>query len=271
MAPFFGDLMRFLLALLCLLPAWCQPLAFGKAGHGPGLVLIHGFAGHRGVFAEWSKPFLDHRTILSVDLPGCGESSPQDPVDFDAIADQVAALMAAQHLERSVLVAHSMGGLVSLRVAVRHPEQVAGLVFLDSPLLPMGKEPAEALALAFEKDPAAAFRGRYASFALNETQLERVVAEAARIPGKVLAGYTRARTVTNGAHVEKVTCPVLLVASPVLIPDASKQAQRLIEAGYAAFAKLQVVRLAQAKHWLMWDDMPASQQAVRTFMATLEK
>jgi N-formylmaleamate deformylase len=263
--------MRFIVALLCMLPVWCQPLAYGKAGKGPGLVLIHGFAGNRGVFAEWQKPFTDKRMVVSVDLPGCGQSQAQETVDLDAIADQVAKLMASERLERSVLVAHSMGGLIALRVAARHADQVSGLVLIDSPLLPLGQDQAESLAKAFEKDPAGTFRARYGAFTSDEDQLERVVRDAAKVSGRVLADYTRARTVSSSAYISKVKCPVLLLASPVLIPDATQQEPRLREAGYAAFSQFQAVRLGNAKHWIMWDEMALSQQAVREFISNLEK
>ncbi len=263
--------MRFLVALLCMLPAFCQPLAYSKAGKGPGLVLIHGFAGNRGVFSEWQKAFTDRRTVISVDLPGCGQSQAQESVDLDAISDQVAKLMSAEHLERSVLVAHSMGGLIALRVAAKYADQVSGLVLIDSPLLPLGRDQAESLAQGFEKDPAGTFRTRYGAFTSDEEQLERVVRDAGRISGKVLAEYTRARTASNTSFVSKVKCPVLLLASPVLIPDATQQEQRLRDAGYAAFSQFQAVRLGNAKHWIMWDEVALSQRAVREFMSNLEK
>jgi pimeloyl-ACP methyl ester carboxylesterase len=263
--------MRALLALLLCLPGFAQDLAFSKAGRGPGLVLIHGFAGNRSVWEGFDAAFTDRRTVLAVDLPGCGASAAMETIDFDDLADRVAACMKAQGLERSALVAHSMGGLVALRVAAKYPDQVTGLVLIDTPLLPLGASQAEALAKAFEADPLATFRARYGAFAKDDAQREHIVLDASHISGKVLAAYTRARTVANEGVVAKVKCPVLLLASPILIPDPQAQNERLKEAGYGAFRELQPIRFPDVRHWIMWDEPKLTKRAVHEFLGHLEK
>lgn len=263
--------MRLLIALLLCLPAWSQDLAFAKAGRGPGLVLIHGFGGHRGVWADLSKELSGRYTVLAVDLPGCGQSPAPGPgpVDFAAVADAVARTARRELEGPFVVVAHSMGGLVGLRLASRHAEQVRGLVLLDAPLLPMEGVQAERLARAFEQDPAGTFRERYGRFTASDAQLERVVAEAARVPGPVLAAYTRGRTASNEGDAARVRCPVLLVASPILLPVGLNPDREARAAGYGALGTLLVVRLGQAKHWLMWDEPRLILRALGEFMGTL--
>lgn len=265
--------MRLLLILLIALPTWAQDLAFAKSGKGPGVVLIHGFAGHREVWKDLAKVLAKKHTVLAVDLPGCGVSpAPVGPqVDFGAVAEQISALVTKELKGRTVVVAHSMGGLVAVRLAARHPEQVRGLALLDAPLLPMEGTLADALARALEADVATAFRERYAAFANSEEQLERVVAEAARIPGPVLAAYTRGRMVSVAPEVGRVACPVLLIASPVLLPKGLVPEAEARERGYADFKSLQVVRLAGVRHWLMWDEPKLVAQALREFIANLGK
>ncbi len=265
--------MRLLLLLLLALPTWAQDLAFTKTGKGPGLILIHGFAGNREVWKDTAKALSGRFTVLAVDLPGCGGSPalPPGQVDFGTVADRVAKL-GRQELEGSfVVVAHSMGGLVALRMASRHGESVRGLVFLDSPLVPMEGVAASALAKSLEADVAGAFRARYGRFAASPEQLDRVVDEAARIPGAVLAGYTLGRMAGNEVDAARVACPVLLIASPILLPKGLQPETEARAVGYGSFRTLQVVWLAGVKHWIMWDDPRLVNQAITEFVGNLRK
>lgn len=265
--------MRLFLLLLLALPTWAQELAFTKVGKGPGLILLHGFGGNRGVWQDTAKALSGKYTVLTVDLPGCGESPalPAGQVDFGGVADLVAKLGRRELEGTFVVVAHSMGGLVALRVASRHAESVRGLVFLDSPLLPMEGVAADALAKALEQDAAGAFRARYGRFAASPEQLDRVVEEAARIPGPVLAGYTLGRMVGNEVDAARVTCPVLLIASPILLPKGQQPETEARAVGYGPFRTLQVVRLAGVKHWIMWDEPRLVNQALTEFVGNLRK
>jgi pimeloyl-ACP methyl ester carboxylesterase len=265
--------MRLLLLFLLTLPTWAQDLAFARSGKGPGVVLIHGFAGNRDVWKDLAKQLAKKHTVLAVDLPGCGASPAPlgSQVDFGAVAEQVSALVAKELKGRTVVIAHSMGGLVAVRLAARHPEQLRGLVLLDAPLLPMEGTQADTLAKALEEGVAEAFRARYAAFATSPEQLDRVVGEAARVPGSVLAAYTRGRMVSVAPEVGRVACPVLLIASPILLPKGLVPEAEARERGYGDFKTLQVVRLAGVGHWLMWDEPELVAKALKEFIGNLGK
>jgi pimeloyl-ACP methyl ester carboxylesterase len=69
-----------------------------------------------------------HR-VLAVDARGHGESSPAaDGYWYDRQADDVLALLDDRGIERAVLAGASMGAHTGLRVALEHPDRVAGLV-----------------------------------------------------------------------------------------------------------------------------------------------
>jgi len=108
-----------------------RPLVADVAGQGPPVVLLHG---QPGTSADWSAtvPLLTPRfLVIAPDRPGYGRTG--GPAgDFDTNADAVAALLDRLGQRRVVVVGHSFGGGVALRLAQRHPDRVAGLVLVAS-------------------------------------------------------------------------------------------------------------------------------------------
>src|SRR3954470_4672807 len=105
-------------------------LRWFEAGSGPTVALVHGFGG---AASNWTlvAPALAARCrVLVPELPGHGGSSalPGPGETLDPYADRVAALLP----EPAVLVGHSLGGVVCLRLAARHPRLVRGIVLAGS-------------------------------------------------------------------------------------------------------------------------------------------
>jgi len=94
-----------------------------EGGEGPPLLLLHGFGGAAWNFAEL-VPLLRGRRLIVPDLPGHGASTPLPAVSLAAFADVVAELVAGP----VDVLGHSMGGVVGLRLAERHPSLVRRLV-----------------------------------------------------------------------------------------------------------------------------------------------
>jgi len=63
------------LVALSMATAWSAELAFKKEGKGPGVVLIHGFGVNRTVWADQVTRMKKDHTVLTVDLPGHGDSA----------------------------------------------------------------------------------------------------------------------------------------------------------------------------------------------------
>lgn len=100
---------------------------------GPIIVMIHGASANAREF-DWSlAPRLaDTHRVLMVDRPGHGHSERlADANELGVQAAQVAgALKRLAPGEKAVIVGHSFGGAVSLRLALDHPELVDGLILL---------------------------------------------------------------------------------------------------------------------------------------------
>ncbi len=99
----------------------------------PVLILIHG-AGMDGTVWQLQSRYLAHRDIrvLAIDLPGHGQSKGWALTSIDAMADWVASFMDAAHVDRAVVAGHSMGALIALEIAARHPDRVRKLGLLGS-------------------------------------------------------------------------------------------------------------------------------------------
>lgn len=115
-------------------------------GPGPVIVLIHGLAGNMLNFnyATLEDLAADFR-VIAVDRPGSGYSTRPDDASatLTAQAATLAELLRRLELGRVILVGHSLGGALSLALALDHPDCVSGIVLLAPLTHTVEKAPAE--------------------------------------------------------------------------------------------------------------------------------
>ena len=88
------------------------------AGAGPAVVLIHGLASSRHIWDLVVPRLVDRFNVVTVDLPGHGESDQRDgPYDFPALRDGLLNLFRHLSLDRPALVGHSWGASIALEIA----------------------------------------------------------------------------------------------------------------------------------------------------------
>src|SRR2546422_3792502 len=110
--------------------------AFGRlrafvGGAGVPVVLLHGLSAGATTWVEVIDRLHPSHHVVALDLPGHGASGPPPAgAKIEWYADAVAAGMAALAASPAVVVGHSFGGQVALRLAQRHPEDVRGLVLI---------------------------------------------------------------------------------------------------------------------------------------------
>jgi pimeloyl-ACP methyl ester carboxylesterase len=108
-------------------------VARGKSG--PPIVFVHGFGSCTYSWRRNLEPIAakGFRTY-AIDVKGFGlTAKPRDgQYHLAAFADHLLAFLDAKGIERPVLVGNSMGGAVIARLALLHPDRVAGIVLIDA-------------------------------------------------------------------------------------------------------------------------------------------
>jgi pimeloyl-ACP methyl ester carboxylesterase len=99
----------------------------------PAIVLLHGAGFDHTTWALQSRWFAHHGYgVLAPDLPGHGRSSGAPLPTIADMADWTAALLGAAGAARAKLVGHSMGSLIALETAARHPAKVSALSLIGT-------------------------------------------------------------------------------------------------------------------------------------------
>jgi pimeloyl-ACP methyl ester carboxylesterase len=218
-----------------------------EGGEGPPLLLIHGYGGAAWNF-EPMAPLLTGRRLIVPDLPGHGGSSPLPAVrTLSAFADVLASL-----LEEPVDVfGHSLGGVVGLRLAERHPQLVRRLVLAAAAGISSSTRLAEiSIALVGILQPGRLV-GRRVDRIAGSPRLRRLVfgrfevANAELLSDRAVHGFLRGPTMHTDAigaglalarddprrDLDRVRCPVLVLWGgrdrQVPVEDGFEYARRL--------------------------------------------
>jgi pimeloyl-ACP methyl ester carboxylesterase len=100
------------------------------AGEGDTAVfLLHGVGGGHEVWASNLQPLADAGyRVIAWDTPGYGSSALVDPYTTATVADALRRLIGHIGARRSVLLGHSMGGMIAQEACARFPQAIDGLI-----------------------------------------------------------------------------------------------------------------------------------------------
>jgi len=97
----------------------------------PSVVFLHGAGLDHSWFGLQSRYFGYHgRNVLALDLPGHGRSDGPPLASVEAMADWVVRVLDGAGLGEAALVGHSLGSLVALECAARHPARVERIALI---------------------------------------------------------------------------------------------------------------------------------------------
>jgi pimeloyl-ACP methyl ester carboxylesterase len=99
----------------------------------PAMVLLHGAGFDHSAWALHSRWFAHHGyAVLAPDLPGHGRSVGPALRSIPEMAVWTVALLAAAGADKAHLMGHSMGSLIALDAAARHPQKVSALSLIGT-------------------------------------------------------------------------------------------------------------------------------------------
>ena len=108
-------------------------LRYWDAGDGPPVVLVHGIGASLEYWRFTVGALAREHRVLAIDLPGFGfsERGPKIPTLAET-ADLMVGFLDALGLERASFIGNSLGGLICLETALRHPNRLDRLILSDS-------------------------------------------------------------------------------------------------------------------------------------------
>ena len=117
-------------------------LFYHKEGSGRPVILLHGNGEDHTIFDVAIRELARSHTVYALDSRAHGKSDPVPTLTYREMAEDVAAFIRQQGLEKPALVGFSDGGVVALLVALRWPDLPGKLVVAGANMTPAGiKQP----------------------------------------------------------------------------------------------------------------------------------
>ena len=106
-------------------------LNYRLQGNGQTIVLIHGLFGSLDNLGVLARDLQQDYQTLQIDLRNHGLSPRSDEMSYQAMAEDILALLDELELQHIVVIGHSMGGKVAMNLTEIAPERISQLVVID--------------------------------------------------------------------------------------------------------------------------------------------
>ncbi len=202
----------------------------------PTVVFSHGAQCDHSVWILQSRYLAHHGYgVLALDLPGHGRSEGPPLARVEDIADWIVAVLDAAGAKQASVVGHSMGSLIALECAARHPARISRIALLAS-AYPMKVSP-ELIEATRDDEPAAQDMVNiwshlaYAQYPNNPGPGFWLIGENLRLmqrqqPGVMHVDFSACNAYTGGEQAAaKVNCPALFLIARRDAMTAARSAQ----------------------------------------------
>jgi pimeloyl-ACP methyl ester carboxylesterase len=106
-------------------------IELGTGNEGSPVVLLHGLFGQARNFGQIQRALAQRWCVIALDLRNHGASPHAPDMRYATMAKDVLDTLAAMQARPAILIGHSMGGKVAMRLALTHPDAVARLLVSD--------------------------------------------------------------------------------------------------------------------------------------------
>lgn len=239
----------------------------------PAVVFIHGAEHDHCVWVLQSRYLAHHGFgVLALDLPGHGRSDGAPLDSVERIADWIIAVLDAAGVAKAALVGHSMGSLVAIECAARHPDRIAKVALVGT-AFPM-KVSDELLTATRDDEPLAQdmvniwSHSGYAQYPSNPGPGFWVMGENLRLmqrqkPGVMHTDFAACNAYANGIEAAKqVRCPALLIMGKRDLMTPPRAAKEIM----GALADRRSIEIAGSGHALMAEKPDEVLEALRAFL-----
>ena len=108
-------------------------LHYLTAGHGPTLILLHGYTQTSRMWRPIIPLLAEKFTVIAPDLPGIGDSAiPKDGLDMKTAAIRLHSLAKSLQIEKARVVGHDIGLMVAYAYAAQFSTETEKLVLMDA-------------------------------------------------------------------------------------------------------------------------------------------
>jgi 3-oxoadipate enol-lactonase len=243
-------------------------IAFHQTGSGEPLILSHGGESHKGQYAQLAPLLADGIRAISYDQRDIADSfTVAEPYTLAEIADDVIRLMDALGFEKAHIAGFSFGGLVSLNVAVHHPDRVQTLIAGTAP--DNRRPPTEFLKGFFALDTAERTEAMIKAVLSEKGQLDPEMAATTR--AVISGGYTRPGSHRFGSiATHDVGDKLANISAPTLLIYGSDDPLAPPENGASLAADIPDARVAVvegARHGIYWEFKEETARLINEFVS----
>lgn len=206
-------------------------LGYDEAGQGePTVVLVHGWATDRSLWRPLFAQLKASHRAIAVDLRGFGESAaPEQPYTIEGYADDLAFMMDKLDIPKAIVVGHSMGGMIALDFASRHPGRAAAAILLEGmvvappPLLAGLRPMLDGVRSERYREVVAGLMGHLTGPWFEPAERARLAALAASCPQHVLVSALEGILAFDSiAAAKAVKCPLLYIGTATSYADLGR-------------------------------------------------
>ncbi len=273
--------------ILISISFWAKPnstIDVVSSGQGKSIVVIAGFGGAMGWHGTVDKLSKDYRVHLITVKGVDGQKNP-GRFDINRIADDILRFINSSDFEKPMLIGHSFGGFLAMKLAAEHSDQFSKLAIIDSYPFPLAMfNPAFTLdigvqqAQVFRTQVGALPQSHYAAFWMqNAIDMVSSIEEQERFSEIILnsdrdfiidAQCTLLATDFRG-DLAKIHCPSLILASAynyhkIGLNDETIKAR--VDEQFRNLPNCTTFIHQSAKHFLMLDDSDWVTEKIKQFI-----